>query len=471
MEQKLGGQYIYIHSHPYENNLNGFPIIKIGYTSNKKKTISRYYNKTLHGNIKSDFEWFEFQKNVRSKQLHSNLILNIEQIFHLSGWKKYKQVFKKLDNQDCGFERYEVITKYRDVVYALNKYFNDLKNIYDDISFTHYSNRNQSEAKNTKITIKNKSWNDAIEEIIENLPKTFTLQNIYQQKEKLLLLTCSNSKFSKSRIRSTLQKLRDKQKIDFLGNGQFKKIKSKMKVTTKISNISKQNKKHTRNKEKYTQWISFGLAKNGEIVNRVNNDENHQKYLKRGWIPLEEEKCGCWGIEGRKGRPWRVRFCNDKCKCKWCVYPYKNYGADLLINKQYTRKEVQKEIGISEKNISVGGNWGTGYVQHQAKSGPFYIFANILQKGRSGYHYHNYWSGDTLVWSGKTQTTLKQPQIKKFMDKNTVRHLFTRNNSNNPKYIYQGIVDIEAIDGEKPVRFMLKKSGFQKNFYTFWKKL
>ena len=57
------------------------------------------------------------------------------------------------------------------------------------------------------------------------------------------------------------------------------------------------------------------------------------------------------------------------------------------------------------------------------------------------------------------------------MDKNTVRHLFTRNNSNNPKYIYQGIVDIEAVDGEKPVRFMLKKLGFQKNFYTFWKKV
>ncbi|MCO5424582.1 DUF3427 domain-containing protein [Enterococcus faecalis] len=102
--------------------------------------------------------------------------------------------------------------------------------------------------------------------------------------------------------------------------------------------------------------------------------------------------------------------------------------------KSYTRKEIRSLLDIENPN-SIGGIWSTGYVKHQDE---FYIFATISDVGRTGHDYGNILVGNILYWYTKSTDNFYVPTIQKMISGEYLVHIFTRNNSSDPKFIYQG---------------------------------
>src|SRR3972149_8316518 len=111
----------------------------------------------------------------------------------------------------------------------------------------------------------------------------------------------------------------------------------------------------------------------------------------------------------------------------------------------YSRRNIFATIGIPEDTW--GGNWFTGYNEHQ---GAFYIFTNVGVPGRTGHDYGNKWVGDQLKWYAKTGTRLAQPQIQRLTAPSTPVHVFWRA-SNEEDFAYAGAASAVAIVDSSPV--------------------
>lgn len=118
----------------------------------------------------------------------------------------------------------------------------------------------------------------------------------------------------------------------------------------------------------------------------------------------------------------------------------------LEIGKQYTRIEVQKEIGVVAPSHQ--GKWGTGYTEHEDE---FFVFANVGGPGRTGHDYPNEWIGDVLHWCAKGRTTLDQPEIRRLLKPGRRCHIFTRHNDRAP-FTYHGAGTPTEPRGAYPVK-------------------
>ncbi|WP_010291228.1 DUF3427 domain-containing protein [Kurthia massiliensis] len=105
------------------------------------------------------------------------------------------------------------------------------------------------------------------------------------------------------------------------------------------------------------------------------------------------------------------------------------------VNKKYTRKEIKALIGAPDPN-NIGGNWTTGYTSF---SDEYFIFANINAAGRTGHDYPNILTKDALFWYSKGNHSLNTPTIQNMISGQYKVHIFTRDNSNDPHFIYQGL--------------------------------
>lgn len=116
------------------------------------------------------------------------------------------------------------------------------------------------------------------------------------------------------------------------------------------------------------------------------------------------------------------------------------------IGNKYSRKEIRALLSIPNPN-NIGGIWSTGYVFHQNN---FYIFATISNAGRTGHDYGNILIDDFLYWYTKNTDHLYVPTIKKMTSGEYPVHIFTRYDSTDPKFIYQGLGTMRDFENGKP---------------------
>src|SRR5262245_61580748 len=118
-------------------------------------------------------------------------------------------------------------------------------------------------------------------------------------------------------------------------------------------------------------------------------------------------------------------------------------GVAFRIGRQYTRNDVFAVLGISPP--PTGGNWFTGYNQHD---GDWFIFANVGVHGRTGHDYVNHWIGNELHWEGKTGSRRDQPAIQSMIQGRV--HVFTRTDDRLP-FTYEGIATPAEVQDTVPV--------------------
>jgi 5-methylcytosine-specific restriction protein A len=112
----------------------------------------------------------------------------------------------------------------------------------------------------------------------------------------------------------------------------------------------------------------------------------------------------------------------------------------------YTRKKIRSLLGIENPN-NIGGIWSTGYVQYQDE---FYIFSTISDAGRTGHNYANRLDNGILYWYTKNRDNFYVPTIQKMVSGEYPVHIFTRYDSSDPNFIYQGQGHMIDFENGKP---------------------
>lgn len=120
--------------------------------------------------------------------------------------------------------------------------------------------------------------------------------------------------------------------------------------------------------------------------------------------------------------------------------------AKFTSGKEYSRKEIRAYLNIANPE-NIGGIWSTGYVQHEDS---FFIFANISSPGRTGHDYGNILDEDILYWYTKNKDNFYVPTVQKMVSGEYPVHIFTRFDSNNPKFFYQGLGYMRDFEDGRP---------------------
>lgn len=119
------------------------------------------------------------------------------------------------------------------------------------------------------------------------------------------------------------------------------------------------------------------------------------------------------------------------------------------IGQEYSRKDIYSILAVPVSQQE--GNWNTGYTQYNNQ---YFIFANVGVPGRTGQNHNNSFKNGMLQWNAKSATHVKQPTIQKMIGNDYVVHIFTREDSNNTKFTYQGIGHAIEVDDTTPVKVL-----------------
>lgn len=129
--------------------------------------------------------------------------------------------------------------------------------------------------------------------------------------------------------------------------------------------------------------------------------------------------------------------------------------AKFIVGNKYSRKDIFHILEIVPK--PTGGNWFTGYTSYQ---GQHYVFVNIDTAGRTGHFYGDHWCEDgTLYWYGKTNSHYAQPSIMSMLDSKSRVHFFTRNDSSDVEFVYQGLGRAEVVYLKTPIEVVWRFDG------------
>lgn len=112
----------------------------------------------------------------------------------------------------------------------------------------------------------------------------------------------------------------------------------------------------------------------------------------------------------------------------------------------YSRKDIYRIVNVPEERQK--GCWNTGYTKYDNE---FYVFITLNGEGRTGHNYNNHWEGDLLYWRGKTNSHINQNRIKEMLEGNINIHIFTREDSKNVNFKYEGLGEVADFKDEKPV--------------------
>ncbi|MCY7895644.1 DUF3427 domain-containing protein [Bacillus spizizenii] len=121
----------------------------------------------------------------------------------------------------------------------------------------------------------------------------------------------------------------------------------------------------------------------------------------------------------------------------------------LRIGEQYSRKDIYKIFNVPEGKQ--GGNWNTGYTSF---NNDVFVFVNISSAGRTGHDYDNKFIGDDLQWFGKNSHSLQNASIQSMLKPKGNIYIFTREDSNNPLFTYQGNARVKEFHDTKPVKII-----------------
>lgn len=120
------------------------------------------------------------------------------------------------------------------------------------------------------------------------------------------------------------------------------------------------------------------------------------------------------------------------------------------IGDMYSRKKVKKIIGHPEPD-SVGGIWGTGYASFE---NCYFIFANVGAAGRTGHDYPNLLAYNSLYWYSKGTESLHTNTITRMMSGDYEVYIFTREDSKNTQFKFQGLGYVKDFEDDKPVQIV-----------------
>ena len=121
----------------------------------------------------------------------------------------------------------------------------------------------------------------------------------------------------------------------------------------------------------------------------------------------------------------------------------------LKVENEYARKDVYRIFNVPEEKQ--GGNWNTGYTTF---NNDIFIFANINSAGRTGHDYDNKFIGDEFQWFGKNHHSLSTPTIQAMLNPNGNIYIFTREDSSNSNFVYQGNGRVKEYKNTKPVKII-----------------
>lgn len=132
------------------------------------------------------------------------------------------------------------------------------------------------------------------------------------------------------------------------------------------------------------------------------------------------------------------------------------------IDRLYSREDIYNILDVPKNKR--GGAWLTGYIQYK---GEFYLFVNIGTSGRTGHNYNNHWEGDLLYWKAKNRSTVIHQSIKNMTDRIHKVHIFTRTDSGNIYFTYQGIGIAERVEATEPVTVYWRIDNEFENSYLY----
>lgn len=126
------------------------------------------------------------------------------------------------------------------------------------------------------------------------------------------------------------------------------------------------------------------------------------------------------------------------------------------INSEYSRKDIQTILGI-EPSKKIGGNWATGYVKYRDM---YFLFVN-LSSARTGHDYKNeLLEENKLKWFSKANHGYHCQSVQEMLGGKFKIHIFIREKSNNPNFIYYGQGRIDSVIKEStPVEIIWKLSN------------
>lgn len=119
---------------------------------------------------------------------------------------------------------------------------------------------------------------------------------------------------------------------------------------------------------------------------------------------------------------------------------------NFIVDREYTRKDVYRVIGIPEN--TKGGGWDTGY---NKCDDDYFIFTNIGIPGRTGHDYGNRFDGSDLYWFAKNHTKIEHPQIQELLNPPGFVYIFYRDDNNKP-FTFAGTARAKSYQNTSPVQ-------------------
>ncbi|WNF07567.1 DUF3427 domain-containing protein [Brevibacillus borstelensis] len=130
----------------------------------------------------------------------------------------------------------------------------------------------------------------------------------------------------------------------------------------------------------------------------------------------------------------------------------------FIVGHTYSRNDIYQILNVPNEKRK--GNWNTGYNKY---NGDWYIFCGLNTAGRTGHEYENKFIGDDLIWFGNNQSKLSQPSIQSMVKPEGNIFIFTREDSNNPYFIYRGNASAKEIYDTIPVKIVWEFNDQREN--------
>lgn len=132
----------------------------------------------------------------------------------------------------------------------------------------------------------------------------------------------------------------------------------------------------------------------------------------------------------------------------------------FIVDKLYSRQDIYDILSVPVEKRK--GSWNTGYRQY---NGEYYVFVNINTMGRTGHNYNNHWENNLLYWRAKNGSKITDLSIKNMISTSYKVHIFTRTDSKNTYFIYQGLGIPERVEDTSPVTVYWRFENDYKNIY------
>lgn len=117
----------------------------------------------------------------------------------------------------------------------------------------------------------------------------------------------------------------------------------------------------------------------------------------------------------------------------------------FIIGNFYSRKDIYQIVNVPIPKQK--GVWNTGYTIYDDSA---FIFANLGVPGTTGHDYENLLVGNILHWYSKTTDTIHVPRLKRIMSGQIEVYIFTRTDSKNVNFTFQGLGILADYDDIKP---------------------